>query len=702
MQFLYEDNLGRPEMSSPPAWLRDRIFSSGTPNSSMSKQEDSASPTDMKIHTLFPASNTSPKVTQIAQTRHEASAFELVKPTDNVSKNGKKPGKSVVSHPTDYSPNQVKEEAMSEIAGVVSKDTTSTEIITQTKGTSWMKPEKPTYLSPHIKKDLDLKCDTQSNEYDISPGKELLKLSDSFDEKYMISENGGLPCIKRKNFILDSSSEDEEGKSRPVSEIIGLGSTVSLNELLEKELKDVITPTDEHDEYSDDFMSQSQKPHLNLNQHGERGDNESTNKSNVDSKPLGKEQSHSLPSIANGSKYNKSLKSPEGETGPPITGSGDMGQVFGLLRSGSGYNSFPMLDQYSEQINISLLSGTQKKTGKASDKNVEVAETDSERSTSTVSQRSTLSPDSMHQSFTSSGSSDHVLGDKPHRDDGYSSMSMSSSDTHLSTSDKSKVKMPSVEEGNPVGFDSCETNNNRHTPPCNVKERHPKRLFSVSLNKSNTLLESLQTSPEKSISSVKNLHAFFEGKAMSNKLSGSRSSSHSKEDVLNNCESSLREFNGATKSDSLLNGDSSHVQDFSKHSTMCKQDTVSCKDEMHLLCFLSKNRLRRKYDTNYSSGNLRQTLSDSDVTKFHALSGDPIKQIDRTFSLSCELFSEFDTHINNDAISPVSTETDHSTDDSIPNGAEGKDIQQDLTQVKSNICYLNLKKIDLIERYVQI
>ncbi len=79
---------------------------------------------------------------------------------------------------------------------------------------------------------------------DVSPGQELLKLSDSFTEKYTVNRQDGLPQIQDR---LYSDSSDSEGsdRSRPASKDYSVASTVSLNELLERELDEMETPQDE-------------------------------------------------------------------------------------------------------------------------------------------------------------------------------------------------------------------------------------------------------------------------------------------------------------------------------------------------------------------------------------------------------------------------------------------------------------------------
>ena len=103
-----------------------------------------------------------------------------------------------------------------------------------------------------------LKVDVATKSDDVSPGQELLKLVDSFTEKYVIDKNDGLPHIKpqvapsgaqiqssQQMALLESDSEDSEDSSHPLSHDFSCASTVSLNELLEKELDEMETPGDE-------------------------------------------------------------------------------------------------------------------------------------------------------------------------------------------------------------------------------------------------------------------------------------------------------------------------------------------------------------------------------------------------------------------------------------------------------------------------
>ena len=84
---------------------------------------------------------------------------------------------------------------------------------------------------------------------DISPGKELLKLSDSFNEKYTINEHDGLPRIQNPPILPDLDT-DSDTESRAMSQnFSSIASTVSLNELLERGLDGIHTPNE--DNFSD-------------------------------------------------------------------------------------------------------------------------------------------------------------------------------------------------------------------------------------------------------------------------------------------------------------------------------------------------------------------------------------------------------------------------------------------------------------------
>ncbi len=98
---------------------------------------------------------------------------------------------------------------------------------------------------------------------DVSPGQELLKLADSFSEKYIVDKNDDLPHIKpqaagpsgqpsthqgakgQRVPQLDSDSEESDSNAGLSAHDFSCASTVSLNELLEKELDELETPLDE-------------------------------------------------------------------------------------------------------------------------------------------------------------------------------------------------------------------------------------------------------------------------------------------------------------------------------------------------------------------------------------------------------------------------------------------------------------------------
>ena len=109
-----------------------------------------------------------------------------------------------------------------------------------------------------LKEKESLKVEDPGNSDEVSPGQELLKLSDSFTERYIIDKNDGLPHIMPQMSpsgaqnpsshpvtLMESDSEDSDSSSRPLSHDFSCASTVSLNELLEKELDEMETPGDE-------------------------------------------------------------------------------------------------------------------------------------------------------------------------------------------------------------------------------------------------------------------------------------------------------------------------------------------------------------------------------------------------------------------------------------------------------------------------
>ena len=77
---------------------------------------------------------------------------------------------------------------------------------------------------------------------DASPGQELLKLTDSFNEKYTINQHDGLPHIHN---MLESDS-DSDSPSQCQLNHYSMASTVSLNELLEHGFDEIQTPTEDH------------------------------------------------------------------------------------------------------------------------------------------------------------------------------------------------------------------------------------------------------------------------------------------------------------------------------------------------------------------------------------------------------------------------------------------------------------------------
>lgn len=87
------------------------------------------------------------------------------------------------------------------------------------------------------------------SENDTSPGKELLKLSDSFTDKFLLDDQNGLPAIQHMMF----DSESEESDAFVDSQMYSMASTMSLNDILEKELDTMETPLD--DDFSvDNFV----------------------------------------------------------------------------------------------------------------------------------------------------------------------------------------------------------------------------------------------------------------------------------------------------------------------------------------------------------------------------------------------------------------------------------------------------------------
>ncbi len=122
----------------------------------------------------------------------------------------------------------------------------------------------------------------------VSPGQELLKLADSFTEKYTVDPNNGLPHItpqvppqsgkpdssssSKQQVSLMESDSDSDTTSNRTSHDFSCASTVSLNELLEKELDELETPLD--DEFSIDNLPIYMVEDISLDDFDDFGDSE--------------------------------------------------------------------------------------------------------------------------------------------------------------------------------------------------------------------------------------------------------------------------------------------------------------------------------------------------------------------------------------------------------------------------------------------
>ena len=276
-----EELLGQPKLSSPPPWLKDKVLHSPTssiaspatmesgrlspspdqrsldprkispdfissrsatpperPGSTGSGERSHSSgsgqvrPKDMnegsrlwsrnkssngaRIETEFPADNASPKMRHTGVIYHHKN--HLVPPKTSVSKHGGDPkdrfGDAALNNSTCVS------------NGINNPNFNSAlSMITDTL-------QKIGSAQPQLGDE-------------VSPGKELLKLSDSFHERFTIHDRNGLPRIQN-NLFDDSESDTDSQTSRPMSKDFSMASTVSLNELLEQGLDDIKTPNDDH------------------------------------------------------------------------------------------------------------------------------------------------------------------------------------------------------------------------------------------------------------------------------------------------------------------------------------------------------------------------------------------------------------------------------------------------------------------------
>ena len=287
--------MGKPQLSSPPPWLRDKLFQasaslatedeslssgshfnsnctldgkqynnatgnndtarqlkqsqqsgSGSKNQYQQHQQQQQQHVQTRIETEFPASNHSPKVTynsRVVGSEVRSEVTNNAKVDQNTSVKGQ--ADSRPSNNNDYHDTQNNESPLVE-------DCTHEGIAELSK-------------MPSSANDSNLKTSSgekETSESDISPGRELLKLSDSFSETYMVNDVGdGLPMIQNK--LFDDTDDDDDGSvSSPRSKHISVASTVSLNELLERGLDEMETPVDDQFEMDNMPFFQTQESKL--------------------------------------------------------------------------------------------------------------------------------------------------------------------------------------------------------------------------------------------------------------------------------------------------------------------------------------------------------------------------------------------------------------------------------------------------------
>ena len=307
-QYQVDDPLGQPQMSSPPPWVQDGRFNLTSPTNSLETAAQSPSPS---------LDNTRSAFSPVEDSSNRAQVFPLAERQATHFHDASQPSGSNVSDKTSMAKNQgqVKQRSPHDHWLILPPEFDSTQVTTTSKGQGQIASRSDSRLSaecsrtkmetefpidsasPKVKhvpvpnvtlssstkvcdsskedknnsnlsvekftKDLkekeSLKVDVATKSDDVSPGQELLKLVDSFTEKYVIDKNDGLPHIKpqvapsgsqsqsshQEMALLESDSEDSEDSSHPLSHDFSCASTVSLNELLEKELDEMETPGDE-------------------------------------------------------------------------------------------------------------------------------------------------------------------------------------------------------------------------------------------------------------------------------------------------------------------------------------------------------------------------------------------------------------------------------------------------------------------------
>ncbi|XP_074662854.1 uncharacterized protein LOC141915274 [Tubulanus polymorphus] len=243
----YIDTPCMPTMSSPPPWLRDRI----------KRLPAKTDLTEPQINTtgssIIPNVGDSPtESTSIILSSSQIGAHYKLDPSPNLSPNYSKPWSQKLLNNINHihgkneettTPQNNAQDAKYEIIYGGRKNAESWNI----DGTS------STSIDNAETVQLIPNPNTASHEHrETSPGRELLKLSDSFDIKFTINDNDGLPIVigGGENQAQDSDdSSDYETRSLSTGlsgACSSTSSSVSLNDILETGLDSMQTPSDDN------------------------------------------------------------------------------------------------------------------------------------------------------------------------------------------------------------------------------------------------------------------------------------------------------------------------------------------------------------------------------------------------------------------------------------------------------------------------
>lgn len=249
---MFEDLLGKPEMSSPPPWLRDKLFSFSSPGGS----ERAVSPSNTELCRMSPRPDSQLSgddsathksldklECQSQQLLLEGAGCKVVTPCEDVHASQE----HVTSAPklchkieTEF-PASNDSPKMKHVSVIYHKNDVGATQLTVVPKLDHNAPSTSNGQIKYIRKQTITVAPSAGME--ASPGQELLKLSDSFSERYLVTSPSGIPHLR--GYELDSDSDEAEGHSRPMSHAFSVASTVSLSELLERELDDLQTPLDE-------------------------------------------------------------------------------------------------------------------------------------------------------------------------------------------------------------------------------------------------------------------------------------------------------------------------------------------------------------------------------------------------------------------------------------------------------------------------